>query len=447
MQLYKAIQRKNLKENLIEKNDRIVVGFSGGPDSVFLTEMLLKLREEIDFEIILVHINHLLRGEASDGDEDFSLEYGRKKGLKIFSRKIDITTLGKKEGLTLEEAGRKARYDLFNEIYIQEKANKIALAHNKDDQLETFMFRLVRGAGLEGLEGIVSKRDKYIRPISEIYKKDIVNYLNMNNIQYRIDKTNFENEFTRNSIRLDLIPFIEKRYNPKFKERLYDLIEEIREVNRVLDIKLEDYLINGKLSIKKLQELDRFLLKKILIQYLYSYDIEVSRKKISGIEEILNKGGSKEISLNKNYVLRKDYEFLNIVKVEEKIGNIKVENLEEKILKIPGEVKFGNYIIEAIETDKIVYDKNNFYTNLEVGDTLLIRNKKDGDKIVPIGMKNYKKVKDILINEKVPKEERENIPIVIFKEDIIWIAGLKGSENYKNSVKGNCIKLNIRRSI
>lgn len=447
MQLYKAIQRKNLKENLIEKNDRIVVGFSGGPDSVFLTEMLLKLREEIDFEIILVHINHLLRDEASDGDEDFSLEYGRKKGLKIFSRKIDITTLGKKEGLTLEEAGRKARYDLFNEIYIQEKANKIALAHNKDDQLETFMFRLVRGAGLEGLEGIVSKRDKYIRPISEIYKKDIVNYLNMNNIQYRIDKTNFENEFTRNSIRLDLIPFIEKRYNPKFKERLYDLIEEIREVNRVLDIKLEDYLVNGKLSIKKLQELDRFLLKKILIQYLYSYDIEVSRKKISGIEEILNKGGSKEISLNKNYVLRKDYEFLNIVKVEERIGNIKVENLEEKILKIPGEVKFGNYIIEAIETDKIVYDKNNFYTNLEVGDTLLIRNKKDGDKIVPIGMKNYKKVKDILINEKVPKEERENIPIVIFKEDIIWIAGLKGSENYKNSVKGNCIKLNIRRSI
>ena len=231
MELYKGIQRKNLRENLIEKNDRIVVGFSGGPDSVFLTEMLLKLREEIEFEIILVHINHLLRGEASDGDERFSLEYGKKKGLKVFSRKIDITTLGKKEGLTLEEAGREARYNLFNEIFIQEKANKIALAHNKDDQLETFMFRLVRGAGLEGLEGIVSKRDRYIRPISEIYKKDIVNYLDSNNIEYRIDKTNFENEFTRNSIRLDLIPFIEKRYNPKFKDRLYALIEEIREVN------------------------------------------------------------------------------------------------------------------------------------------------------------------------------------------------------------------------
>lgn len=447
MQLYKAIQRKNLRENLIEKNDRIVVGFSGGPDSVFLTEMLLKLREEIEFEIILVHINHLLRGEASDKDEEFSLEYGRKKGLKVFSRKIDITTLGKKEGLTLEEAGRKARYNLFNEIYTQEKANKIALAHNKDDQLETFMFRLVRGAGLEGLEGIISKRDKYIRPISEIYKKDIVNYLNVNNIQYRIDKTNFENEFTRNSIRLDLIPFIEKRYNPKFKDRLYDLIEEIREVNRVLDIKLEEYLINGKLSIKKLQELDRFLLRKILIKYLYSYDIEVTRKKISGIEEILNKGGSKDISLNKNYTLKKDYDFLSIIRVEEKLKNKENKNLEEKILKIPGAVKFGDYIIEAIETDKIVYSKDNFYTNLKAGNELIIRTKKDGDKIIPIGMKNYKKVKDILINEKVPKETRKNIPIVIFENDIVWIAGLKGSEIYKNSTKGNCIKLNIRRSI
>ena len=442
MELYKGIQRKNLRENLIEKNDKIVVGFSGGPDSVFLTEMLLKLREEIEFEIILVHINHLLRGEASDGDEKFSLEYGKKKGLKVFSRKIDITTLGKKEGLTLEEAGREARYNLFNEIFIQEKANKIALAHNKDDQLETFMFRLVRGAGLEGLEGIVSKRDRYIRPISEIYKKDIVNYLDSNGIEYRIDKTNFENEFTRNSIRLDLIPFIEKRYNPKFKDRLYALIEEIREVNRALNINLEDYLVNGKLSIEKLQKLDRYLLRKVLLQYLYSYDIEVTRKKISGIEEILNKGGSKDISLNGNYILRKDYNYLSIIENRERF-----EGIEEKVLKIPGQIKFGDYIIEAIESDKIVYNKNNFYTNLKIGDELLVRSKQDGDRIVPMGMKNYKKVKDILINEKVPKEERENIPIVIFKNEIIWIAGVKGSENYKNLERGNCIKLNIRRSI
>lgn len=441
MNLYGEILRKNKKDNLVEKNDKIVVGFSGGPDSVFLVEMLMKLRENINFDMVLVHINHLLRGENSDGDEKFSIEYGKKKGLQVFSRKINITALGKDMGLTLEEAGRKARYDLFKEVFEKIGANKIALAHNKDDQLETFMFRLTRGAGLEGLEGIVAKRDVYIRPISEIYKKDIVEYLNKNSIPYRIDETNFENEFTRNSIRLDLIPFIEKRYNPKFKDKLYSLIEEIREVNKVLEIRLEEYVVNNKLSIEKLKKLDKYLLSKVLIQYLYSYGIEVSRKKIQLIEDILDKGGSKDISLNGEFVLKKEYDFLAIEK------NTKKENqcIKEMELEIPGQIIFGEYVIEASFTDKILYDNQNFYTSLKMGDKLKIRSRKDGDRIIPIGMTSEKKVKDILINEKVPKEKRDTIPLVLYNEEIVWIAGIKGNEKYKNSDYKSCVKLNIRR--
>lgn len=441
MNLYGEILRKNKKDNLVEKNDKIVVGFSGGPDSVFLVEMLMKLRENINFDMVLVHINHLLRGENSDGDEKFSIEYGKKKGLQVFSRKINITALGKDMGLTLEEAGRKARYDLFKEVFEKIGANKIALAHNKDDQLETFMFRLIRGAGLEGLEGIVAKRDVYIRPISEIYKKDIVEYLNKNSIPYRIDETNFENEFTRNSIRLDLIPFIEKRYNPKFKDKLYSLIEEIREVNKVLEIRLEKYVVNNKLSIEKLKKLDKYLLSKVLIQYLYSYGIEVSRKKIQLIEDILDKGGSKDISLNGEFVLKKEYDFLAIEK------NTKKENqcIKEVELEIPGQIIFGEYVIEASFTDKILYDNQNFYTSLKMGDKLKIRSRKDGDRIIPIGMTSEKKVKDILINEKVPKEKRDTIPLVLYNEEIVWIAGIKGNEKYKNSDYKSCVKLNIRR--
>lgn len=401
----------------------------------------MKLRENINFDMVLVHINHLLRGENSDGDEKFSIEYGKKKGLQVFSRKINITALGKDMGLTLEEAGRKARYDLFKEVFEKIGANKIALAHNKDDQLETFMFRLTRGAGLEGLEGIVAKRDVYIRPISEIYKKDIVEYLNKNSIPYRIDETNFENEFTRNSIRLDLIPFIEKRYNPKFKDKLYSLIEEIREVNKVLEIRLEEYVVNNKLSIEKLKKLDKYLLSKVLIQYLYSYGIEVSRKKIQLIEDILDKGGSKDISLNGEFVLKKEYDFLAIEK------NTKKENqcIKEVELEIPGQIIFGEYVIEASFTDKILYDNQNFYTSLKMGDKLKIRSRKDGDRIIPIGMTSEKKVKDILINEKVPKEKRDTIPLVLYNEEIVWIAGIKGNEKYKNSDYKSCVKLNIRR--
>ena len=441
MNLYKEILEKNRKNKLIEENDKIVVGFSGGPDSVFLVEMLVKLRENINFDMVLVHINHLLRGENSDGDEIFSLDYGKKKGLQVFSRKINITELGKDMGLTLEEAGRKARYDLFKEIFEKTGANKIALAHNKDDQLETFMFRLIRGAGLEGLEGIVAKRDIYIRPISEIYKKDIVEYLNENNISYRIDETNLENEFTRNSIRLDLIPFIEKRYNPKFKDKLYFLIEEIREANRVLEMKFEQYMVNNKLSIKKLKQLDKYLLSKVLIQYLYSYGIEVSRKKIQLIEDILYKGGSKDISLNRVFILKKDYDFLGIEKNTKKEDNC----IKEVELEVPGQITFGDYIIEAVLSNEILYDKQNFYTSLKKGDKLKIRSRNDGDRMIPIGMISEKKVKDILINEKVPKEKRDTIPLVLHNEEIVWIAGIKGNEKYKNSDYKSCVKLNIRR--
>ena len=215
MSLVEQIVKKNKREKLIEPGDILVVGFSGGPDSVFMTEMLLKLQKIIDFDFVLVHINHLLRGKDSDGDEEFCHKYAKEHGIRIFSRKIDVKKIEKTQGVTLEEAGREARYAFYNEVLEKIGGNKIALAHNKDDQVETFMFRLIRGAGLSGLEGIVSKRDHYVRPISEIYKEDILNYLKENGVPYRIDKTNFENEFTRNSIRLDLIPFIEKRYNPK----------------------------------------------------------------------------------------------------------------------------------------------------------------------------------------------------------------------------------------
>ena len=208
MELFREILKLNEEYNLIENNDTIVVGFSGGPDSVFLVEMLKKLQDFFKFKIYLVHINHLLRGEDADADESFSYDYAKRNNLEIFVKRIPVKEIAKKTGKTLEEVGREERYNFFSEIYNKVGANKIATAHNKDDQIETFLFRLVRGTSLQGLEEINLKYNNIIRPISEIYKKDILEYLNKNEIQYKIDKTNFENEFTRNSIRLDLIPFI-----------------------------------------------------------------------------------------------------------------------------------------------------------------------------------------------------------------------------------------------
>ena len=440
MSLFERVANRNKKESLVENGDRIVVGFSGGPDSVFLVEMLLKLREKIDFDIVLVHINHLLRGEEAQRDEDFSINYGKSKGLEVFARKIDITSLGKEKGLSLEEAGREARYSYYKEVLEKSNSNKIALAHNKDDQIETFMFRLTRGTGLSGLEGIATKRDRYIRPISEIYKSEIVNYLDENNISYCIDSTNLENEFTRNSIRIDLIPFIEKRYNPKFKDKIFSLIEEIRDINIFIEKEIEQFSYNETINIESILKFPKSIRGKILSKYLYKYGLEVNRKKISLIESILEKGGSQEISLDSQYILKKEYNILKIQKI-----NLIKNNIEEVTFTIPNKIKYGDYIIEAEYVERGEQNKNCFYTNLKLGDTLIVRGRKDGDKIIPTGMKGEKKLKEIFINEKIGKEKRDSIPLIVHNDNIVWIAGVRGNEKY-NSTEKRCIKLSVRRT-
>lgn len=440
MSLFERVANRNKKESLVENGDRIVVGFSGGPDSVFLVEMLLKLREKIDFDIVLVHINHLLRGEEAQRDEDFSINYGKSKGLKVFARKINITSLGKEKGLSLEEAGREARYSFYKEVLEKSNSNKIALAHNKDDQIETFMFRLTRGTGLSGLEGIATKRDRYIRPISEIYKSEIVNYLDENNISYCIDSTNLENEFTRNSIRIDLIPFIEKRYNPKFKDKIFSLIEEIRDINIFIEKEIEQFSYNETINIESILKFPKSIRGKILSKYLYKYGLEVNRKKISLIESILEKGGSQEISLDSQYILKKEYNILKIQKI-----NLIKNNVEEVTFTIPNKIKYGDYIIEAEYVERGEQNKNCFYTNLKLGDTLIVRGRKDGDKIIPTGMKGEKKLKEIFINEKIGKEKRDSIPLIVHNDNIVWIAGVRGNEKY-NSTEKRCIKLSVRRT-
>ena len=440
MSLFERVANRNKKESLVENGDRIVVGFSGGPDSVFLVEMLLKLREKIDFDIVLVHVNHLLRGEEAQRDEDFSINYGKSKGLKVFARKINITSLGKEKGLSLEEAGREARYSFYKEVLEKSNSNKIALAHNKDDQIETFMFRLTRGPGLSGLEGIATKRDRYIRPISEIYKSEIVNYLDENNISYCIDSTNLENEFTRNSIRIDLIPFIEKRYNPKFKDKIFSLIEEIRDINIFIEKEIEQFSYNETINIESILKFPKSIRGKILSKYLYKYGLEVNRKKISLIESILEKGGSQEISLDSQYILKKEYNILKIQKI-----NLIKNNIEEVTFTIPNKIKYGDYIIEAEYVERGEQNKNCFYTNLKLGDTLIVRGRKDGDKIIPTGMKGEKKLKEIFINEKIGKEKRDSIPLIVHNDNIVWIAGVRGNEKY-NSTEKRCIKLSVRRT-
>lgn len=437
MELFREILKVNKKYNLIENNDIIVVGFSGGPDSVFLVEMLKKLQNFINFKIYLVHINHLLRGKDAVSDENFSFEYAKKNNLEIFIKRIPVKEIAKEVGKTLEEVGREERYKFFSEIYKKVGANKIATAHNKDDQIETFLFRLIRGASLQGLEGIKIKNNNIIRPISEIYKKDILDYLNKNEIQYKIDKTNFENEFTRNSIRLDLIPFIEKRYNIKFKEKIFSLIEEIRENNQNNSLNLSDFIDSeNRIILEKIKFLSNFNKKNLLGIFLNKKNITVNRNKIDEIENLIRSNGTKKIDMNKNYRIVKDYTYLYI---EEKKENCPINNRTVK-LKIPSEQIFDNFKISVniVENLNIPKQKNQYLLDALYNDIIEVRYRKEGDRIF-LDEKHSKKVKEVFIEQKVPKDLREKVPVFLYNNQIFWIYNVKKS--YIPKINQNVSKL------
>ena len=423
MKLFREILNINKKYNLIESNDIIVVGFSGGPDSVFLVEMLKKLQHFFNFKIYLVHINHLLRGEDADSDENFSFEYAKKNNLEIFIKRIPVKEIAKEIGKTLEEVGREERYKFFSEIYEKVGATKIATAHNKDDQIETFLFRLIRGTSLQGLEGIKIKNNNVIRPISEIYKKDILEYLNKNEIQYKIDKTNFENEFTRNSIRLDLIPFIEERYNIKFKDKIFSLIKEIRENNQNNSLNLSDYTDSeNRIILEKTKFLSNFDKKNLLSLFLNKKNIEVNRNKINEISSLIKNNGTKKIDLDKTYRIVKDYTYLYI---EDKKENCVINNNVIQV-KIPSEQIFDNFkiTVSTVENLDIPKQKNQYLLDAIYNDIIEVRYRKEGDRIF-LGEKHSKKIKEIFIDQKIPKNIRDRLPIFLYNNTIFWIYNVK----------------------
>ena len=423
MELFREILNINKKYNLIENDDIIVVGFSGGPDSVFLVEMLKKLQHFFNFKIYLVHINHLLRGEDADSDENFSFEYAKKNNLEIFIKRIPVKEIAKEIGKTLEEVGREERYKFFSEIYEKVGATKIATAHNKDDQIETFLFRLIRGTSLQGLEGIKIKNNNVIRPISEIYKKDILKYLNKNEIQYKIDKTNFENEFTRNSIRLDLIPFIEERYNIKFKDKIFSLIKEIRENNQNNSLNLSDYTDSeNRIILEKTKFLSNFDKKNLLSLFLNKKNIEVNRNKIDEISSLIKSTGTKKIDLDKSYRIVKDYTYLYI---EDKKENCVINNNVIQV-KIPSEQIFDNFkiTVSTIENLDIPKQKNQYLLDAIYNDIIEVRYRKEGDRIF-LGEKHSKKIKEIFIDQKIPKDIRDRLPIFLYNNTIFWIYNVK----------------------
>lgn len=304
------------KYNLIQKGDKIVIGVSGGPDSMCLLDSLYCLKEKLGIEIFVAHINHMIREEA-DEETEYVKEYCKNKNIKCYVKKADVEKLAKEQKLGTEEMGRKIRYEFFNEVAQKENANKIATAHNLNDNVETVLMNILRGSGISGLKGIeISRKEtniEYIRPIRECERQEIEKYCKEQNLDPRIDKTNFESIYNRNKIRNEIIPYLKKEFNPNVLEginRLSDIAREEEEYfDKVIAKEYEELKIgeNEKEVILDLKEFNK--LEKVIKSRIILYTINKTNGNVQGIgkihiEDIIklceNNIGNKYLTPNKN---------------------------------------------------------------------------------------------------------------------------------------------------
>ncbi len=314
------------KYNLIKDNDKIVIGVSGGPDSMCLLNIMKNIKDKMNFKIYVAHINHMIREEASD-DEKYVQEYCKKNNIDFFVKHFDVTQYAKQNKIGTEEAGRNIRYKFFNEVLNNVGANKIAIAHNANDNAETVLMNLMRGSGISGLKGIEPMRENIIRPLIECTREEIEKYCTKKNLEPKIDKTNKENKYTRNKIRNLLIPYIKENFNPNIViglNRLSKIASEESYYFEKITSDTYNQLVEDEsksiieLNLKKFNSLDIVIKKKILL-----YTINKLRGTHQGIEKIhiediiklcSNNIGNKFLIPNKNLkVLIKNHKILFIL--------------------------------------------------------------------------------------------------------------------------------------
>ena len=301
------------KYNLINPKEKIVVGVSGGPDSISLLNILNNIKNKLDFEIIAVHVNHQIREEAEE-DEKYVQRFCEKNQIKCYTKRIDVKKYANTYKMGLEEAGRKLRYQIFDEVLIEENADKIATAHNKNDKAETIIMNILRGTGIRGLRGIEAKREnKYIRPLIECERKEIEQYCKDEKIEPRIDKTNFDNEYTRNKIRNVVLPYLKSQFNANIIETLnrlsevaietdeFILKETEKEYKRILIDENEKNII---LNLKEFNKEDSLIKKRIVIYTISKVLGNKQNIEKVNIEDIIqlcqNNIGNKYLTPNKN---------------------------------------------------------------------------------------------------------------------------------------------------
>ena len=419
---------------MIRAGEHIIVGVSGGADSVCLLLILLELQAEYSLTLTVVHVNHGIRGEEGEADAHFTQELCKELAVSCRIVSCDIPRIVRDEKLSEEEAGRNARYQFMEKVRQELSAHKIAVAHHKDDNEETIMWNFIRGTGPRGLRGIPPVNGYVIRPLLPVSRGEIEEWLKKRGRTWRMDSSNLEDKYTRNKLRNQVIPYIKaevcKGANPRFSQNAY----MFGEIDEYLNIKADEWLkknirlLRGsweepkgiEILFSSLQKEHRALLRYVyrrILEKLAGSAKDLTAAHIDSLVRLPQKGVGKRLDLPYGLHARNGYESVFILCESDFLSQRSISMVESVF-----SYEKGQKIPESVCTKWFDYDK--------INGTVLLRTRQSGD-VIQVLQNGKKKLKDYMIDAKIPRPLRDQIPVVAVGHEIVWVVGYRISEAFR----------------
>jgi tRNA(Ile)-lysidine synthase len=438
MSLLHKVRQTIQKHSLLITGDKVLIGLSGGPDSMALLDVLSSLKEEFDLTLFPAHLNHGFRGKEAEEDLAFCEKAAARYGLRLISETVDLPALIQEQGLSTQAAARDVRYDFFMRQAEAHGASKIALAHHADDQAETVLMRLIRGTGPRGLSGIpVARPQGIIRPLIHVTREEILDYLAEREIPYRQDSSNRKTVYLRNRIRRELIPMLVEGYNPNLVADLNRTAEILGEEDDYLQkeagrlynpIRISEGL---SLDLAGIRDLPQALVRRIVrlaIEETAGGLLGITFRHVDSVIRIMTAAGSSSrVDLPHGLKARKVYERLEFIRESESIPYGVYE------LPVPGRelipvlsIEVVSRILSPEERQPSLGQSTAFFDLDKCALPLSIRTREPGDVFYPSGFGKKKKVKRFFIDEKVPYPMRDRVPLLVNRDNqILWVGGFR----------------------